>query len=105
MRFVTINQLSALGKWAIGVILTFGALLQVPQFSSVVFKIANLHPHIAVIIGALTTLAALLSNPQVDKILGIQPGEKLTAQNPEMDASGTITGTSTTLAKGTESKV
>jgi hypothetical protein len=74
MHFVSVKELTGLGKAAIAAILAFGGLLQVPQFSAVVFHLANLHPHIATIVGALTTLAALLANPQVQKILGIQTG-------------------------------
>jgi hypothetical protein len=97
MHLVSVKQLSGLGKAAIGAILTFGALLQVPAFSAAVFHLANLHPHIAALIGVLTTLAALMSNPQVQRILHIQPGVTLAAQNVAMDASGIITAESATL--------
>lgn len=90
MKLVSIKEISALGKWAIGMILTFGGLLQVPQFEQIVFKLANLHPHIATIVGALTTLAALLANPQVQKILGIQETRQVET------ATGTVTTQTTT---------
>lgn len=99
MHLVSVKQLSGLGKAAIGAILTFGALLQVPAFSAVVFKLANLHPHIATILGVLTTLTALLSNPQVQQILHIGPGDKAIAKDVQMDA-GIITAASVTLTKG-----
>lgn len=100
MKFVSVKELSALGKTAIAAILTFGSLLQIPQFSTVVFHLANLHPHIATLLGALTTLAALMANPQVQKVLGIGPGDRIAAKDVSMDASGVITAASATLTKG-----
>lgn len=71
MKFVSVTELSALGKGAIGLIATMAGLLNVPQVNQAVMKAAAAHPHIAVIAGAVTTLAALLANPQVQKILGV----------------------------------
>lgn len=70
MKFVSVKELSVIGKSAIGLIATLGALLQVPQISAIVFKLANLHPHIATITAAITTIAAVMANPKVQKILG-----------------------------------
>ena len=97
MHLVSVKQLSAIGKGAIAAIVAFGGLLQVPQFSAAIFHLANLHPHVATILGALTTLAALLANPQVQNILHIGPGVTAEAKNLEMDASGIITAESATL--------
>jgi hypothetical protein len=104
MRFVSVKEISGLGKAAIGAILAFGSLLQVPQFSAIVFHLANLHPHIAVITGALTTLAALLANPQVQNILHLGPADKIAAKDVQL-ADGVLTAASATLTKGPESKV
>jgi uncharacterized membrane protein YkgB len=99
MKFVSVSEISALGKWVVSAVIAFGALLQIPQFSAPVFMAAKLHPHIAAIVATLTTLSALMSNPQVQKILhiNIQPGDKLAAKDVEMDAQGVITAASATL--------
>jgi hypothetical protein len=101
MKFVSVSEISALGKWVIGAVIAFGGLMQIPQFSAPVFMAAKLHPHIAAIVGVLTTLAALMSNPQVQKILHInmQPGDKLAAKDVAMDAAGNLTADSATLTK------
>lgn len=85
MHLVSIKQLSILGKSAIALIGTVAALLQVPAISVLVIKLISAHPHIATITGAITTLAALMANPQVQKILGytvqaetVQNGETTT---------------------------
>ena len=106
MKFVSVSEISGLGKSAIGALLAFGALLQVPQFSTLVFHVANLHPHIATIVGVLTTLAALLANPQVQKALHINigPEEQIAAKDVQI-ADGVLTATSATLTRGPEAKV
>ena len=72
MRFVTVTELSTLGKSAVGAILAFGGIMQIPQVSAPIMAFGHDHPHIAALIGMLTGLAALLANPQVQKVLNIQ---------------------------------
>lgn len=95
MKFVSVKELSAIGKGAIALIATLGALLQVPQMSAVVFKLANLHPHLATITGCITVMASLLANTQVQKILGIEQTEQVTAP----DGTKLTTTQTTTVSK------
>lgn len=104
MKFVSVKQITMLGKAAVGLILTLGALLQVPAVSAPVFMAAKLHPHIAAIVGVVTTLTALLSNPQVQTILHIGPKDMIVAQDVKVDA-GIITAASATLTQGPTPKV
>lgn len=67
MKLISVTELSTLGKGAIGLILTLGALLNVPAVSA----IAAQHPHLMAVGGTITALASLLANPQVQKILGV----------------------------------
>ena len=79
MKFVTVTEISNLGKSAVGVILGFGGLMQIPAFSAPLMQFGHYHPHIASVIGTLTMLAALLANPQVQKVLNIEVDEKPSA--------------------------
>lgn len=97
MKLTPLTQLSNLGKLCLGLIATVTALLQVPQVKDVVIPLAANHPHFSTVIGGLTIMGSLLSNTQVQSILGIE--EKHTVETP----SGTTTETSktnVTLAPG-----
>jgi len=72
MKFVTVTEISALGKGAIGTIMGLGALLQIPAVSAPIMQFGHYHPHIASVIGTITLLTTLLANPQVQKVLNIQ---------------------------------
>lgn len=83
MKMVSVGQLSALGKSAVAVIITLAGLLNVPQVSAVVGAFFKLHPHWAFTATAITGLATLLANPQVQKVLGVTietPEGKLTLE-------------------------
>ena len=73
MKFVTVTQLSTLGKSAIGFILGLGGLLQIPAVSAPVAQFVHYHPHYAFIIATITGLTTLLANPQVEKVIGYIP--------------------------------
>lgn len=90
MKLVSVSQMTALGKSAIGLILAMGALLQIPDVSAFVGALVKLHPHISTLVGMITTIAALFANPQVQTILGFQQEVK----TPEGTVTTTITATS-----------
>ncbi len=71
MKFVTVTQVSALGKAAIGLIVSFGAVMQIPAVYAPITAFGHDHPHFASVIGVLTLLTTLLTNPQVQKVLNI----------------------------------
>lgn len=71
MKIVTVTELSALGKGVIGFVIALAGLFQIPAIDQYLTAAAVHHPHIAVIAGAVTTIAALLANPQVQKVLNI----------------------------------
>lgn len=73
MKFVSVTQLSAIGKGVIAFIVGAFSLMQVPQVAAVVTAMAHDHPHVAIAVGMVTTLATLLVNPQVQKIIGYVP--------------------------------
>jgi hypothetical protein len=90
MKFVTASQMSGLGKAAVGLILTLGAFFNVPQVAAVMGQVFKQHPHISFTVGAIVTLASLLVNPQVQKIIG------LTSVQPIQTSEGAATLTTTT---------
>ena len=61
-------------KSLVGACVAISSVLQVPAVHDILIKAAVLHPHLAIIIGAATTIAALLHNPQVCDALHINPG-------------------------------
>ena len=91
MKFVSPAKLSAIGKGFFSLLLTAVALFQIPAVAQAVEPLAKLHPHIAITCGLLTTIGALLSNPQVQNVLGIE--KKTINQTP--------VGTVTTMEKTT----
>lgn len=104
MKLVSITQLSAIGKGAIGLVLTLGALFQIPIVGDVVTAQAHLHPHIATVVATITLLTTLLTNPQVQRVLGVNlaPGDTLKVQNPALTPEGGLTADSATLQKAKE---
>lgn len=80
MKIVTITELSAIGKGSIALIFSLAALFEVPTIGQIITQAAAHHPHIAVAVGAVTTLASLLANPQVQKIFNITVPENSTVQ-------------------------
>jgi len=67
-----ISKLKLSTKGLVAFLLGIGSLLQVPAIETPVFAAAKSHPHFAAALGALTGLIALLHNPKVEKLLGIQ---------------------------------
>jgi hypothetical protein len=59
-------------KGVVAFLLGVGSLLEVPAVSTPVFAAAKSHPHFAVALGVLTGLVALLHNPKVEQLLGVQ---------------------------------
>jgi len=59
-------------KNLIAAVLTLAGLLQVPAIGNPVMAFGQHHPHVAVILAALTGLATLLHNPTVEALLHIQ---------------------------------
>jgi hypothetical protein len=55
-------------KSALGILVSVGALLQLPEVSAIV----NQHPNLEHLAGTLIAMAALLHNPQVEQLLGIK---------------------------------
>lgn len=90
-------------KSLVAFVMGLAGLLQVPAIGNPVMAFGQHHPHIAVIIGAITGVATLLHNPTVEAFLGINiPAQQLKVnlpaqqvQIPEQDAPVTI-GTTTT---------
>lgn len=73
MKFVSVTQLSNIGKGVIAFVIGAFGLMQVPQVAAVVTAMAHDHPHVAIAVGMVTTLATLFLNPQVQKIIGYVP--------------------------------
>ena len=71
MKFVNVTELSALGKSAIAFIITLGGLMQIPAIGVPLTAAAKNHPHFAAAIATVTMLTTLLSNPAVQKALGV----------------------------------
>ena len=89
MKFVTVTEISAIGKGAIAGVITLGGLFQIPAIAATLTAAAHNHPHIAIAIGTITTLASLLANPQVQKVLNISVPVGSTADvNIQTPASG-----------------
>lgn len=93
MKVVSVTELTALGKSAIAFILAVGGLLNIPPVAAVVTEAAKLHPHVAIITGTFVTLATLLANPQVQRVLGV---------NIEVPANATVQQTTTITTGSTE---
>lgn len=72
MKFVSINELSGLGKTAVGAVVSMAGLLQLPDVKNVVIPLVAHHPHLSTLAGALVTLGALLANPEVQKVLHLK---------------------------------
>lgn len=90
MKLIPLTQLSNLGKLCLALIATVTALMQVPQVKDIIIPLAANHPHFSTLIGGLTLMGSLLSNTQVQSILGIE--QTHTVETP----AGTTTETSTT---------
>jgi len=73
MKFVSVTELSGIGKSAIAAVLALGGLMQIPQVAAVITAIAHNHPHVAIAVGTVGTLCTLLMNPQVQRIIGYVP--------------------------------
>lgn len=72
MKFISPAKFTALGKGAIALILSLTGLIQIPAVSAFLMPLIQHHPHIATIVGGLTTISALLANPQVQDFFGIE---------------------------------
>lgn len=59
-------------KSVAGIVAVAGSLWQVQQVHDTVLKFVQAHPHWSGLIGVVGTLWALLHNPQVQEILGIE---------------------------------
>lgn len=59
-------------KSLMGLVVSAGALFQVPAVHDFMIAQAENHPHILGIIASLTAACTLLHNPQVEDILGIK---------------------------------
>jgi hypothetical protein len=70
-------------KALIGMLLTFGSLMQIPAVNSFVAPLIAHHPHIASIIGTLLGIYAVLHNPQVQQVLHLNQPVELTLKTPE----------------------
>lgn len=92
MKLIPIAQLSALGKFCIGLIATATGLLQIPQVKDLVVPLAAAHPHFASLIGGVTVISALMSNTQVQTLLGIE--QTKTVDTPD---GGRATETTSTV--------
>lgn len=68
----TVDNLRESTKWLLGLIVSFGAFMQIPQVNNYVTPLLNSHPRIAPIVFAITGIAALLHQPQIERFLGIQ---------------------------------
>jgi len=68
-------------KSLIAFLLGLGSLMQIPQVSAPVMAFGQHHPHVAVIIAMLTGIITLLHNPQVEKLLGMNPAAVADAIN------------------------
>jgi len=69
-------------------LITLGGLLQIPQVSAFVLGLAAKHPHIAVAVGVITGIAALLHNPQVEQALGIKQTVQVTTEQVSVAPPG-----------------
>lgn len=59
-------------KGLVAFLIGLGSLLQIPAIETPLLAAAKQHPHVATILAALTGVAAVLHNPKVEKLLGIQ---------------------------------
>jgi hypothetical protein len=55
-----------------GAFVSLGGLMQIQAFRDPVLKFANTHPRVSSTVGAITGIAALLHNPQVQSALHIK---------------------------------
>lgn len=83
----------------VGGFFALGAILQVPSIDAMVLGSATKHPHIAAIVTAIVGIATALHNPQVQKALGLEPGDVVQATNPEVTPDGTLKADSATIIK------
>lgn len=93
----TVDNLRESTKWLLGLIVSFGAFMQIPQVNNYVTPLLNSHPRIAPIVFAITGIAALLHQPQIERFLGIQETEttvkrEVVAIEPEPELTDTKTG-------------
>lgn len=58
--------------------LCFGGLMQIPTVSGFVGSVTLHHPHVAALVTAVTGIALLLHNPEVQDVLGIKTTHVLT---------------------------
>lgn len=84
MKFVSVTQLSAIGKSVLGFILALGVFMQIPAVAAVVTAAAHDHPHIAIAVGTFTTLLSLCTNPTVQKFVGYVPNPPATPGAPNV---------------------
>lgn len=75
-------------KSLVSFVLTFGGLMQIPQFGNIVMALAKGHPHITIAVASLSSAAMLLHNPQVEQLLGIKQTvetktEEVTLKDPQ----------------------
>lgn len=66
-------------KGLVAFLIGLGSLLQIPAIETPLLAAAKQHPHVATILAALTSIAAVLHNPKVEKLLGIQTSTTTTA--------------------------
>lgn len=86
MRLTPIQRLSLLGKLCIGFIATVCGLVQIPQVKDTLIPLLANHPHCSTVLGGVTLIGALMANPQVQQVLGIEETKKTSVA----DADGTL---------------
>jgi hypothetical protein len=71
-RVVTnLSQLKSFTKILVGILVTFAGLMQVQEVRDFILPLVTAHPRIASIVSALIGMAALVHNPKVQHLLGL----------------------------------
>lgn len=72
MKMTPLQRVSALGKFCIALIVGAYGLVQIPAVKNALVPLAANHPHVASTMVLISTIGALLANPQVQHALGIE---------------------------------
>ncbi len=85
MNLGAVKNMRLSTKSLVAALTAFGALMQVPAVSGFVYKLTAAHPNVAGALTALVGIAALLHNPQVQAILGVQ--QTVTVETTTVDVA------------------
>lgn len=94
MKLTPVQRLSAATKYLVGLVITGAGLVQIPAVKNAIIPLMANHPHFSTLIGALVTIGALIANPQVQAIIGIEQRQKV-VETPD----GTKTTTTDSAVK------